>query len=90
MTGQRLRLQTAYGSALLHGRGMQSPETHRAFSRAQELAAGPNDPSERFSIQYALWAGHFVRGELAPLREIAELVLHEVEGRPGLATVIPV
>ena len=83
MTGQRLRLQTAYGSALLHGRGMQSPETHRAFSRAQELAAGPGDPSERFSIQYALWAGHFVRGELAPLREIAELALREVEGRPA-------
>ena len=83
MTGQRLQLQTAYGSALLHGRGMQSPETHRAFSRAQELAAGPGDPSERFSIQYALWAGHFVRGELAPLREIAELALREVEGRPA-------
>ena len=80
---QRLRLQTAYGSALLHGRGMQSPETRRAFSRAQELAVGPDDPSERFSIQYALWAGHFVRGELAPLREIAELVLREVEGRPA-------
>jgi class 3 adenylate cyclase/predicted ATPase len=82
MTGQRLRLQTAYGSALLHGRGMQSPETRRAFSRAQELASGPDDPSERFSIQYALWAGHFVRGELAPLREIAELALREVEERP--------
>jgi class 3 adenylate cyclase/predicted ATPase len=88
MTGQRLRLQTAYGSALLHGRGMQSPETHKAFSRAQQLAAGPNDPSERFSVQYALWAGHFVRGELAPLREIAELVLHEVEGRPASAEAV--
>jgi tetratricopeptide (TPR) repeat protein len=88
MTGQRLRLQTAYGSALLHGRGMQSPETHRAFSRAQELAAGPNDPSERFSIQYALWAGHFVRGELAPLREIAELALRELEGRPASPEVV--
>ena len=88
MTGQRLRLQTAYGSALLHGRGMQSPETHRAFSRAQELAAGPDDLSERFSIQYALWARHFVRGELAPLREIAELVLREVEGRPASAEAV--
>jgi predicted ATPase len=82
MTRQRLRLQTAYGSALLHGRGMQSPETHKAFSRAQELATGSDDPSARFSIRYALWAGHFVRGELAPLREIAGLALHEVEGRP--------
>ena len=64
---------------------MQSPETRRAFSRAQELAVGPDDPSERFSIQYALWAGHFVRGELAPLREIAELVLREVEGAAGFS-----
>jgi predicted ATPase len=47
-SAERLRLQTAYGSALLHGRGMQSPETHRAFSRAQELAAGPGDPSTLF------------------------------------------
>jgi class 3 adenylate cyclase/predicted ATPase len=85
MSGHRLRLQTAYGSALLHGRGMQSPETHRAFSRARELAAGANDPSERFSIQYALWARHFVRGELTSLREIADLVLHEVERRPASA-----
>ena len=79
---RRLQLQTSYGNALLQARGMHSPETRKAFTRARELAGGPQDPSERFSVQYGLWAGHFVRGELAPLREIAELVLREVETRP--------
>jgi predicted ATPase len=79
---RRLQLQTSYGSALLQARGMHSPETRNAFSRARELAVGPQDPSERFSVHYGLWAGHYVRGELAPMREIAELVLREVETRP--------
>jgi tetratricopeptide (TPR) repeat protein len=81
-SGERLSLQTAYSSALLQGRGMHAPETRQAFSKARELAAGPEVPSERFSIYYGLWANHYVRGELAPMREIAELILREVEARP--------
>ena len=61
---------------------MHAPETRQAFSKARELAAGPEVPSERFSIYYGLWANHYVRGELAPMREIAELILREVEARP--------
>ena len=78
----RLRLQTSYGNALLQARGMQSSETQRAFSRARELAGGVDDPLQRFSTYYGLWAGHYVRGELAPMQEIAELVLREIEARP--------
>ncbi|PWT93767.1 MAG: hypothetical protein C5B56_00180, partial [Proteobacteria bacterium] len=81
-SGERLSLQTAYSSALLQGRGMHAPETRQAFSKARELAAGPQVTSERFSIHYGLWANHYVRGELAPMREIAELILREVEARP--------
>jgi predicted ATPase len=70
---RRLQLQTSYGSALLQARGMHSPETRNAFSRARELAVGPQDPSERFSVHYGLWAGHYVRGELAPMRRSRNL-----------------
>ena len=53
-----------------------------AFTHARVLAGGVDDPLQRFSSYYGLWAGHFVRGEVAPMREIAELVLREVEARP--------
>jgi predicted ATPase len=40
------------------------------------------DPVERFSVYYGLWIGHFVRGEPAPIREMAELFLREATARP--------
>jgi class 3 adenylate cyclase len=80
---QRLRLQTSYGNALLQARGMQSAETQAAFSRARDLGGGAADPLQSFSTYYGLWAGHFVRGELAAMQEIAELVLRDVEARPA-------
>ena len=79
---RRLKLQTGLANALLQTRGMQSPETQMAFTHARVLAGGVDDPLQRFSSYYGLWAGHFVRGEVAPMREIAELVLREVEARP--------
>jgi predicted ATPase len=80
---QRLRLQTSYGNALLQARGMQSAETQAAFSRARDLGGGAADPLQSFSTYYGLWAGHFVRGELAAMQEIADLVLRDVEARPA-------
>jgi class 3 adenylate cyclase/predicted ATPase len=79
----RLKLQISYGQALLHARGYSAPETTAAFSRALELTAGLDQPSERFSIYFGLWAGSFVRGELAPLREITAIMLRESEAMPG-------
>lgn len=79
---RRLTLQTSLANALLQTRGMQSPETQTAFSQARELAGGVDDPLQQFSSYYGLWVGHYVRGELTPMREIAELVLREVEARP--------
>src|SRR5208282_3942736 len=75
---------TPGGAWLSRGRGLvvQSPETQTAFSHARELAGGVDDPLQRFSSYYGLWVGHYVRGELTPMREIAELVLREVEARP--------
>jgi predicted ATPase len=79
--GQRLKLQTSYGQAMMHARGYSAPETVAAFARARELTAGIEDPSQRFSVYFGLWAGDYVRGELAPMREIAEIIKRDVEAR---------
>ena len=81
--GQRLKLQTSYGQAMLHARGYSAPETKAAFARARELTAGIEDPSERFSVLFGLWANGFVSGELEPTREITDIMLREVAARPG-------
>jgi predicted ATPase len=78
----RLRLQTSLGNALIWAKGYQAPETSAAFARARELASQVEDPVERFSAYYGLWVGHFVRGEPAPMREMAELFLREATARP--------
>lgn len=83
----RLRLQIAYGNALIPARGMAAPETTAAFARARELAAGLaagiEDPAERLSIYYGLWVGSNVRSELEPMQELAKAFLHDVEARPN-------
>ncbi|MFL6822499.1 MAG: AAA family ATPase, partial [Xanthobacteraceae bacterium] len=80
----RLRLQTTYGHALLHGRGHSHPETIAAFARARELAAGIEDPAARFSAYYGMWLVSFVRADLAPMREVAGASLDDAQRSPGL------
>src|SRR5499425_2148009 len=79
----RLRLQTTYGHALLHGRGHSQPETIAAFTRARELVPGIEDPTARFSAYYGMWLGSFVRADLAPMREVAAAALRDAEHSPG-------
>src|SRR5215471_14689851 len=55
-----------------------------ASARARELVSGIENAGERFSIYYGLWVGSFIRGELAPMRELAAAFLGDVEKRPGL------
>jgi class 3 adenylate cyclase/tetratricopeptide (TPR) repeat protein len=79
---RQLRLQIACGQALISARGHGAPETTAAFSRARELAAAIDDPAERFSVYYGLWAGGYVRGEHDTMAEIAEIMLREIESHP--------
>jgi len=79
---RRVHLQTSFGNALIWAKGYQASETSAAFARARELASREEDAAERFSAYYGLWVGHFVRGEPAPLREMAELFLREATARP--------
>jgi predicted ATPase len=76
---RRLQLQTAYGRAVAWSRGHSAEETKAAFARAREIAAGIDDPDERFATYYGQWIGSLVRGELLLARETAETFRHEAE-----------
>jgi class 3 adenylate cyclase/predicted ATPase len=78
----RLRLQIAYGNALIWARGYPALETTSAFARARELAADFEDVIERFSAYFGLWVASFTRAELASAREVAEAFLHDADRRP--------
>ena len=83
-TRQRLLLglQVAYGQALIAQKGYGAAETTAAFVRARELVAGIDDAVERLSVYASLWAGSWIRGELAPMLEIANALLREAESQP--------
>jgi class 3 adenylate cyclase/predicted ATPase len=87
--GQRLKLQTSYGQALMWSKGYASEETKAAVSRARELAGNVDDPSERFATYYGRWAGHLLRAELNSALETATAFLRDAEnaGRPTEAAV---
>jgi class 3 adenylate cyclase/predicted ATPase/ABC-type transport system involved in cytochrome c biogenesis ATPase subunit len=78
----RLRAQTTYGHALLHGRGHSQPETIAAFARARQTAAGVEDIAARFSAYYGMWQVSFVRATLAPIREVALTFLNDAQHSP--------
>ena len=82
---QRLtQLHVAHGNALIAARGFGAAETAEAFAKARESAAGDRDAPERLAVDYGLWAGNFVRGELSAMRADAETFLGDVEARPDL------
>ena len=75
--GQRLKLQTSYGRAMMWSKGYGAPETAAAFSRAQELAAGSADMSERFVTYFGQWGVRLLSGDLNAARETAAIMLGE-------------
>jgi len=81
----RLRLRIGQGQALIHTKGYAAPETTAAFSRARDLAVEVEDVTEGFPAYYGLWAGSWVRGELAQARESAEAFVNGTTNRPKSA-----
>ena len=79
---QRQHLHAAYGNALIATRGYGAPETTEAFVRANQSTADDRDVPDRLAADYGLWAGCFVRGELAAMRGRAAAFLDDVEARP--------
>jgi class 3 adenylate cyclase/predicted ATPase/DNA-binding transcriptional ArsR family regulator len=78
-----LSLHVTHGQALIAQRGYAAPETTTAFVRARELVGGIDDATERLSTYAGLWTGSFMRGELAPMLEMASALLREAEAMPG-------
>src|SRR3954464_11243735 len=64
-------------------RGFAVPEALAAFAMARELAAAPEDLSERMQAYRGLWSGSLVRGDLPPMQEVAAAFLRDVEASPG-------
>ncbi len=81
--GARLKLQVAYGNAMIAAHGHGAPETIAAFKRAHELGSDAADVASRLSSNYGLWAGSYVHGDLQGMLGPSEAFLHDVESRPG-------
>ena len=80
--GRKLKLQVSYGNAMISVRGYGAPETKAAFERARETASSTESAVEQASIDYGLWAGAMLRGELPTMREISKSFLLAHENRP--------
>jgi predicted ATPase len=80
---RRVKLQTAYGQALMWSKGFAADEAKAAFGRAGELVTQSENRTERYAVQYARWLRSYARGELNSARTIAETSLREAdaEGR---------
>jgi predicted ATPase len=76
---RRLRLQTAYGQAMMWSKGYNAEETKAAFARAAELAGRTRDFSGRLTALHGQWAAVLVGGELSSARNLAFALLREME-----------
>ena len=79
IASQRLKLQTAYGQAMMWSKGFATEETNAAFARAAELAAMSSGFSERFAAAHGQWALAAMRGELRSVRELVSPLLAQAE-----------
>ena len=84
-SNRRLKLQAAYGQAVMWSKGFADDEAGLAYARVGELVAQVPDSTERNVVYYAQWIRAFIRGEIKLAREHVELLLREAEGS-GRAT----
>jgi tetratricopeptide (TPR) repeat protein len=78
----RLHLQIAYGRALRGSLGHSAPETVAAWTRARQFAVDINDPAELAPIYSGLFNASLNRGEIVPMRELAEATMSAADLRP--------
>jgi tetratricopeptide (TPR) repeat protein len=76
---RRLRLQTAYGQAVMWGKGYAAEETKAAFARAAELTERTDDFSARVVALQGQFSAAATAGELRSARELALTLLREAE-----------
>ena len=78
----RLHLQIAYGRALRGSLGHSAAETVAAWTRARQFAVDINDPAELAPIYSGLFNASLNRGEIVPMRELAEATMSAADLRP--------
>ncbi|HKN29336.1 MAG TPA: AAA family ATPase [Roseiarcus sp.] len=76
-------LHVAYGNALFAARGPGAPETTAAFATARDSSVGHEAASDRLAVDYGLWAGSYLRGELPSMIAHAETFLSDVKANPA-------
>ena len=76
------QLHVAHANALFAARGFGAPETTEAFAKARVSASGDKDTPGRLAVDWGLWAGSYVRGELPSMKAHAAAFLSDVEARP--------
>ncbi|HKN30876.1 MAG TPA: adenylate/guanylate cyclase domain-containing protein, partial [Roseiarcus sp.] len=64
-TGDRLKLQTRYGMALIYLRGVAAEETRAAAARTAQLAVEINEPTARFAVYRAQFLASMTGGQMA-------------------------
>jgi predicted ATPase len=84
-SSQRVKLQTAYGQALMYSKGYAAEETRAAFARAGELAGQAETSIARGQTRHAQWARSLMGGEITSARSLAESLLREAEAEGGAA-----
>jgi predicted ATPase len=80
-SSQRMKLQTAYGQALMYSKGYIAEETRAAFARAGELAGQAETSTLRRQTRHAQWARSLMGGEINSARSLAESWLFEAEAQ---------
>ena len=76
---RRVKIQTAFGQALMWTKGFASQEAKDAFARAREMSGGRDDAAERFPAYYAQFVRSYMRAEWPQARGTAEAFLREAE-----------
>jgi class 3 adenylate cyclase/DNA-binding response OmpR family regulator/predicted ATPase len=66
-----LEFEVMLGQAMIADHGYAAPETREVLLRAKTRFDDLTDPSQKFSILYGIWAGHYVGGEVSKQTDAA-------------------
>jgi tetratricopeptide (TPR) repeat protein len=76
---RRVKLQTAYGRALMWTKGFASEEAKDAFARAREMSDRTDAAAERFSAYNRQFVRSYMRAEWPQARATAEAFLRDAD-----------
>ena len=86
-TNMELDLVLAKATALRSMHGYSAPAVVHALTRARELCEVSEDIDNRFSVDWCLFQGNIVRGDLQAARELADQLLENSDRHPSLPRV---